>query len=145
MRRRSLLRWFSFFVLYSQGFPSLANDHLPTTREQIIVELSADFEFYPSEIILKSPFKDRLKKAIEEKKEENPRLVGALLTITLGPFGAHRIYMGTDTKVPVFYTLTLGGGLGVLPVIDLGCILFTKDIEKYYANDQIFMWSTVAD
>lgn len=89
----------------------------------------------------KIPFKERLKIKIERAREENPRLVGALLTVALGPFGAHRIYLGTETRVPVFYTLTLGGGLGVLPAIDLLCILFTKDLERYYANDQIFMWS----
>ena len=45
-------------------------------------------------------------------RKENPRAVAALLCATLGVFGVHRMYLGTDVKVPVFYTLTIGGGVG---------------------------------
>ncbi|NQX92591.1 MAG: NINE protein [Flavobacteriales bacterium] len=72
---------------------------------------------------------------------ENPRAVAAITTVLLGPFGAHRIYLGTETKVPIFYTLTLGGGLGILPLIDLICILTTKDLEQYYNNPKVIMWA----
>jgi TM2 domain-containing membrane protein YozV len=75
-----------------------------------------------------------------EKRRENTRLVAAILTLTLGPFGAHRLYLGTDAIVPVFYTVTLGGGLGILPVIDLFHILLSKDLSKYYNNSKVFMW-----
>jgi hypothetical protein len=71
--------------------------------------------------------------------KENPRLVAALLDVSLGLFGAHRLYLGTDVKVPVFYTLTIGGG-GVLWIIDLGLILFTKDLTPYMDNPHVFMW-----
>lgn len=70
---------------------------------------------------------------------ENPRLVAALLDISLGLFGVHRLYLGTDVKVPVFYTLTIGGG-GLLWLIDLGLILFTKDLAPYLDNPHVFMW-----
>jgi TM2 domain-containing membrane protein YozV len=73
--------------------------------------------------------------------EENPRAVAAALTILAGPFGAHRIYLGTTEWVPVFYTLTLGGGLGVLPIIDLVYILVKNDISGCYHNPHIFMWA----
>ena len=56
---------------------------------------------------------------------ENPKVVALVLTGTLGVFGAHRIYLGTDPRIPVFYTITLGGGLGVLPAVDFLVILFT--------------------
>jgi len=74
-------------------------------------------------------------------QKENPKVVALILTGTLGVFGAHRIYLGTDPKIPIFYTITLGGGLGVLPTIDFLAILLTKDLSKYYQNDKIFMWS----
>ncbi len=74
-------------------------------------------------------------------KEENPRAVAIALTVALGPFGAHRIYLGTSGLVPVFYTATLGGGLGILPLIDLGHLIFVKDITPFIDNDQVFMWS----
>lgn len=75
------------------------------------------------------------------EQEENPRVVAAALTILAGPFGAHRIYLGTSEWVPVFYTLTLGGGIGVLPLIDLVYILVTNDLSGCYHNPKIFMWA----
>lgn len=82
-----------------------------------------------------------LEQITPEMSRENPKVVALILTGTLGVFGAHRIYLGTDPKIPIFYTVTLGGGLGVLPAIDFLAILFTKDLSKYYHNDKIFMWS----
>jgi len=69
------------------------------------------------------------------------RPTAMLITVLTGPFGGHRIYFGTSEKVPIFYALTLGGGLGVLPLIDLLCISFTKDLSRYYGNNKIFMWA----
>jgi TM2 domain-containing membrane protein YozV len=70
---------------------------------------------------------------------ENTRLVAIVLDITLGLFGAHRMYLGTDVRVPVFYTLTAGGGV-VLWLIDLGLLLSTKDLKPFTNNPHIFMW-----
>jgi len=77
----------------------------------------------------------------QESVGDNPRVVSMLLTLAVGPFGGHRIYLGTNAKVPIFYALTLGGGLGLLPIIDFFCITFTKDLSKYIDNDKIFMWA----
>ncbi|MCB0783679.1 MAG: TM2 domain-containing protein, partial [Flavobacteriales bacterium] len=55
-------------------------------------------------------------------EKENSRLVSALLAVTLGPFGAHRLYLGTVPKVPIIYGVTFGG-FGVLVLIDLGHLL----------------------
>jgi len=76
----------------------------------------------------------------EPVQAENPRLVGSILALTLGPFGMHRIYFGTDVKVPIFYTLTLGGGMGFLPFVDLLHILFVRDLSYYYSNPRVFMF-----
>ena len=73
-------------------------------------------------------------------EHEPTRLVAAALAVALGPFGAHRLYLGTNAKVPVFYGLTFGG-FGVLVLIDLGHILFTKDLGPYEHNKQILMWA----
>lgn len=73
-------------------------------------------------------------------RAENPRIVGAILAVALGPFGMHRIYFGTDLKVPVFYTLTLGGGMGFLPLVDLLHILFVRDLSYFYHNPRVFMF-----
>lgn len=68
------------------------------------------------------------------------KLPAVLITIFLGPFGGHRIYLGTDVKVPVIYTLTLGGGLGLLPLCDLIAVLINDDLNDYADNSKIIMW-----
>ena len=73
--------------------------------------------------------------------QENERLMSVLLAVALGPFGGHRLYLGTGAKVPIIYTLTLGGGFGVLPLIDLVHLLLKKDLEPYRTNTQVFMWA----
>ena len=75
-----------------------------------------------------------------KNNQENPRLVAIALDITLGLLGMHRLYLGTDLKIPVAYTLTLGGG-GVLWIVDLGLLIFSKDISKFYDNPRMFMWT----
>jgi hypothetical protein len=64
-----------------------------------------------------------------------------VLTLLTGPLGGHRLYLGTKPIVPIVYTLTLGGGVGVLPFIDLVVICFSKDISRFENNDKIFMWA----
>ncbi|MBL8001763.1 MAG: TM2 domain-containing protein [Flavobacteriales bacterium] len=68
------------------------------------------------------------------------RAVAAVLAVLVGPFGAHRLYFGTKPKVPIIYGVTFGG-FGVLVLIDLGHILFTKDLTPYRDNDRVFMWA----
>lgn len=68
------------------------------------------------------------------------KLPAVLITIFLGPFGGHRIYLGTDVKVPIIYTLTLGGGLGILPLCDIVAILVNKNLNDYAESSQIIMW-----
>ncbi len=72
--------------------------------------------------------------------QENTRVVGSALSVLLGPFAAHRIYLGTTPKVAIIYGITFGG-FGVLPLIDLGHLLFTKDLTPYRNNDRVFMWT----
>lgn len=72
---------------------------------------------------------------------KHQRLKVALLTIFLGHFGVHRIYLGTSPNVPVVYSLTLGGGLGILPLIDLVAILTTPTLDKYQDSSRVFMWN----
>lgn len=72
--------------------------------------------------------------------QKNERLMTVLLAIALGPFGVHRLYLGTHPRVPVIYTLTLGGGLGILPVIDIIVVLTTKNIDRLRNNERVFMW-----
>jgi TM2 domain-containing membrane protein YozV len=72
---------------------------------------------------------------------ENTRLVSCALAVLLGPFGAHRLYLGTTPKVAVVYGITFGG-FGALVLLDLGHMLFTKDLDPFRQNDRVFMWTT---
>lgn len=62
-----------------------------------------------------------------------------LFTIFTGFLGGHRIYFGSHHRTPIIYSLTFGG-LGLLPLIDLIHIIFTKDLSKYQDKSQIIMW-----
>lgn len=62
------------------------------------------------------------------------------LAIVAGPFGVHRLYLGTSTYVPVAYTLTLGGGMGVLPVLDIVTILVTRDLRRIQNHRGMFLF-----
>lgn len=62
-----------------------------------------------------------------------------LFTVFTGLFGGHRIYFGTHQRTPIIYSITFGG-LGILPLIDLVNIIFTKDLSKFEHKSQIIMW-----
>ena len=72
---------------------------------------------------------------------DNQRAVAIGLDISLGLFGVHRMYLGTDLKVPAIYTITIGGG-GVLWLVDLGLLIAAKDLEPFKNNSNVFMWNT---
>ncbi len=68
------------------------------------------------------------------------KLKAVLLAVFLGHFGVHRIYLGTSPNVPVVYALTLGGGFGLLPLIDAIALIRSKDLDEFAESDQVFMW-----
>jgi TM2 domain-containing membrane protein YozV len=74
------------------------------------------------------------------KFSENKKATAIILAFTLGPLGVHRLYLGTEWKVPVIYAITLGGGFGILPLTDIIAILLTKHLEKYQNNPRVIMW-----
>ncbi|MEY3597859.1 MAG: hypothetical protein RL521_281 [Bacteroidota bacterium] len=78
------------------------------------------------------------------RRPDNVRGVAIALDCTLGFFGVHRMYLGTDPKVPVFYTLSMGGG-GLLWLVDLGVLISHKDISPYMNNPHMFMWAKKED
>ena len=78
-------------------------------------------------------------------KKLNKRTKGEaiLMAVLTGPLGGHRLYLGTNPYVPIFYAVTLGGGFGLLPVIDIVVIIVSKDLSKYENNQQIIMWGDI--
>ena len=72
---------------------------------------------------------------------DNQRAVAIGLDVSLGLFGVHRMYLGTDLKVPVIYTATIGGG-GVLWLVDLGLLIAVKDLTPFKDNPNVFIWNS---
>jgi TM2 domain-containing membrane protein YozV len=72
--------------------------------------------------------------------KKSRRFVAALLCLTLGPFGMHRLYLGTTPQVAATYSVTLGGA-AILPIIDLMLITFSKDLSRFKNNPHVLMWS----
>ncbi|MDA3910762.1 MAG: hypothetical protein PF448_05340 [Bacteroidales bacterium] len=73
-------------------------------------------------------------------RKKRSKLIAIAADLLTGPLGGHRIYLGTEPYVPVVYALTLGGGMGFLPVVDLFVIIFTRNLGKYCDNSQVIMW-----
>lgn len=71
---------------------------------------------------------------------ENHRAVAITLAVLLGPFGAHRLYLGTSPKVAIAYGLTFGG-FGVVALIDLVHLMATRDLDRFRDNERILMWA----
>lgn len=69
------------------------------------------------------------------------KITAVTLAVTLGVFGVHRLYLGTSPRIPITYTLTLGGGFFVLPAIDIVYIIAAKSPEQLKNNSSIFMWN----
>lgn len=86
----------------------------------------------------KKIFRNPMYKSHEgQQKNKVSTIMVILLT---GPLGGHRLYLGTKPVVPVVYAVTLGGGIFVLPVLDIIAVLVTKDLNRYIDNGRIIMW-----
>ncbi len=119
--------------VYAMPAVSISYQQFKIIENEIeILNLNEDLE---NLVELESPNFTNIKYEVKNKK-----LKAILLGITLGHFGVHRIYLGTDAIVPVAYSITLGGGFGILPLVDVITLIATKDISKYENNDKIIMW-----
>ncbi len=81
-------------------------------------------------------------KLFRKKEKNNRRIIATLLAFPFpfGIVGLHRIYLGTKPYVPVAYIASLGGILGVFPLIDFFVLIFDKDFEQYENNTKVMMW-----
>lgn len=95
----------------------------------------------PLELTLRDTRSNRKLVRILEKHQSNQKFTAIALAVALGPFGVHRLYLGTQPVVPVVYTLTLGGGLGILPLADIIAILIAEDLSIYKDNAKVIMWA----
>lgn len=140
------MRWMVMITLFIAAYGSThANAEniqydLPGYGEQMqLRELSNDelLEIVNQKLI--TPDYSGMPSTNQEIKKK--KIIAITLAVTLGVFGVHRLYLGTATKVPIIYTLTLGGGFGFLVVSDIIAIIATKNMDKFSPNTQAFMWA----
>lgn len=96
--------------------------------------IASDFE--PS-ILSDSLVVDTVHTEIPTRKHVRAKAI--VFTLLTGPLGGHRVYLGTRPGAPIIYAVTLGG-FGILPVIDLFHLIFSKDLSKFEKNQKIIMW-----
>jgi TM2 domain-containing membrane protein YozV len=134
------------FVIYFISLVLISKTSDATTSEVFFIE---DFQFITEEVYfeqapplfgLKAKILEKVEKRGKIEKQENKKAVSMILAVFLGHFGAHRLYLGTKTVVPIAYTLTLGGGFGLLPLADFIALAVNKDISKFENNESFFMW-----
>lgn len=129
---------FSFSVSELTVFAVVEVTQLQYAGESASIAGSHDFAekkfFRIGKKIFRNPFYKSPDRFLKDK-------VSTVFIILLtGPLGGHRLYLGTKPIVPVVYAVTLGGGIGILPIIDMFVVIFTKDLNRYIDNDRIIMW-----
>ena len=78
---------------------------------------------------------------LETKNIKKSELI--IATIATGMVGGHRLLLKKKASTVIIYCVTLGGGLGFLPVVDLFTILFTKkeNLDKLH-HQNFFLFNT---
>jgi TM2 domain-containing membrane protein YozV len=114
---------------------SISYSQYQLIQSELVLQLDAELNQLTRFASDASPLTPNLEEEVKYKK-----LKAILLGVALGHFGVHRIYLGTKPNVPIAYSLTLGGGFGLIPLVDVIALIATKDISKYENNDQFIMW-----
>jgi TM2 domain-containing membrane protein YozV len=75
---------------------------------------------------------------IQKKMADNDKqLVAILLTLFLGGLGIHRVYLGSEPIIILWYLITLGGFFGIIPLIDF-IRLILGQVSHYEGNSNLF-------
>ncbi len=143
MRLVFLILMFLFFS------PSFASVGLPANQVVVFVKDGG------GKVFKKRKYKKRHYKQVDRKFKINGELKfptldfnlkkrtkgkAILMAVLTGPLGGHRLYLGTKPYVPIIYAVTLGGGFGLLPAVDIVVIILSKDLTQYYNNPKVIMW-----
>lgn len=131
-----------FFLFVSiHGRLNATNCVLPHTLENVVIDSVVSNESTPEVSQAPKINKVKLITLLQKATVENKKVTAAILTLTLGMLGVHRIYLGTAPYIPAVYLFTFGGGFFILPIIDLVMILTTNDISKFENNNKLLMWT----
>ena len=140
-----------FLVLTAFAFSTAKADSLASDRNCILTGMS---KVSVGDTLIISSSRDSASLQINKKEEvflaalpikeiqQKKKWVTAIFAFPF-PFGfvaAHRVMLGTKPWIPIMYVATFGGGFGLLPLVDFFVILFSKDLEQYENNPNLFMW-----
>ena len=64
-------------------------------------------------------------------------VIAGIIAFLLGGLGIHRLYMGSNGIIVLWYLITLGGLFGILPLIDM-IRLFMGHTSHYDGNNSLF-------
>lgn len=67
---------------------------------------------------------------------DNDQLIAIILVIFVGGLGIHRVFLGSNPIIILWYLLTLGGIFGLIPLIDL-IRLAIGQVDHYRGNDAL--------
>lgn len=132
MKKLSLIIFF-FAVFISIGFSETSEIQSFSNTENDLITIQDTIKLGHYNIIINAS-KDDI------RSNNKKKIIAIAADILTGPLGGHRIYLGTKPWVPIVYAVTLGGGLGTLPIVDLFVIIFTHNLNRYCNNPQIIMW-----
>lgn len=126
------MKWFfTILILTCFALNSRASDNLELSANEFTILIELDKNLENGNFILDvTP---------ENTSVKFKRGKAILFTVFTGLLGGHRVYFGTHQRTPIIYAVTLGG-LGILPLVDLVNIVFTKDLSKFDNKTQIIMW-----
>ena len=131
-----------FFLFVSiHGRLNATNCVSPHSFENVVIDSVVSNEITPEVYQAPKINKVKLITLLQKATVENKKVTAAVLTLTLGMLGVHRIYLGTAPYIPAVYLFTFGGGFFILPIIDLVMILTTNDISKFENNNKLLMWT----
>jgi hypothetical protein len=119
-------------ILLVFALTAKANNQIELTNNELTVIIEWHEQLESTQIYFDEAYEQPAKVKFKRGK-------AILFTVFTGLFGGHRIYFGTHHRTPIIYSITLGG-LGILPLVDLINIIFTKDINKFDNKTQIIMW-----
>ena len=105
------------FALFFLSLNLRAENNLGLSEYEVNILLELDKNLEKSRLIIDI--------APENRPVKFKRGKAILFTVFTGLFGGHRVYFGTHHRTPIIYSVTLGG-LGILPLVDLVNIIFTK-------------------
>ena len=130
-----------FLLISIQGRLNATNCASPNSPENVVIDCVSSNQITPE--VYQAPEKNKVKliTLLQKATVENKKVTAAVLTLTLGMLGVHRIYLGTAPYIPAVYLFTFGGGFFILPLIDLVVILSSKDMTRFENNNKVLMWA----